>query len=295
MKVLIATDGSTHAETAMGTSARLLNRDQLTCDVLSVASELVPAGTGNQELRTAYAEHAVKRSTRIAEAGQRLLNHQGWKSRTLVQSGSPADAILERAPEYDLVVVGCHGEYDRKKPGIGPVSSTVVQQARSSVLVGRDLINDDAYRILVGLDGSYDSFHALRSLPRYLRHASIDVTLMHVMEMPWVRPSIDPWLSPDIEGDLSEWQRRLETVLKSEGEAIIDRGLRFLEGLSASATTIIEQGDPGLELASHAEEGDYDLIVVGSSGKSDIKHALLGSVSLKLAWDAPCSVLVVRP
>ena len=93
---------------------------------------------------------------------------------------------------------------------------------------------------------------------------------------------------------MDEYQRELERELRLDSETVIDRGLRQLEKWGVSATTIIEEGDPALELTSHAETGNYDLIVAGATGGSDVKHALLGSVSLKLAWNAPCSVLVVR-
>lgn len=44
-----------------------------------------------------------------------------------------------------------------------------------------------------------------------------------------------------------------------------------------------------------AETGDYDLVVIGASSAADFKHEILGSVSSKVAWNAPCSVLLVRP
>jgi nucleotide-binding universal stress UspA family protein len=34
--------------------------------------------------------------------------------------------------------------------------------------------------------------------------------------------------------------------------------------------------------------------VVGATGASDLKHRMLGSVSFKIAWDSPCSVLIAR-
>jgi nucleotide-binding universal stress UspA family protein len=57
---------------------------------------------------------------------------------------------------------------------------------------------------------------------------------------------------------------------------------------------MIKEGDPALELCSEADQGGYDLVVAGATGASDVKHALLGSVSLKLAWDSPSSVAIFR-
>ena len=57
----------------------------------------------------------------------------------------------------------------------------------------------------------------------------------------------------------------------------------------------VESGLPANEILSELDRADYDLVVMGSHGGDDLKHQLLGSVSAKVAWNAPCSVLIVRP
>jgi nucleotide-binding universal stress UspA family protein len=68
----------------------------------------------------------------------------------------------------------------------------------------------------------------------------------------------------------------------------------LLESFGLSASTVITEGDPALEIISEAERGEYDLIVIGATGASDLKHEMLGSVSTRIAHDAPCSVFVAR-
>ncbi|MGH9764004.1 MAG: universal stress protein, partial [Blastocatellia bacterium] len=65
-------------------------------------------------------------------------------------------------------------------------------------------------------------------------------------------------------------------------------------GLGATFETMIVEGNPGTEILGEAEMGEYDLVVIGASGVTDVKHNVLGSVSAKVAWAAPCSVLIVR-
>ena len=57
---------------------------------------------------------------------------------------------------------------------------------------------------------------------------------------------------------------------------------------------MISEGDPALEIISEAEKVEYDLIVMGATGEADLKHRLLGSVSTKVAQNAPCSVFVAK-
>ena len=42
--------------------------------------------------------------------------------------------------------------------------------------------------------------------------------------------------------------------------------------------------NPADEILSEADQGDYDLVVVGVGGASQMKHSILGSVSTKVAW-----------
>jgi nucleotide-binding universal stress UspA family protein len=56
----------------------------------------------------------------------------------------------------------------------------------------------------------------------------------------------------------------------------------------------LAEGVPSYEILSEAEKQDCDLIVLGSTGVTDLKHQLLGSASYRVAWNAACSVLIVR-
>ena len=57
---------------------------------------------------------------------------------------------------------------------------------------------------------------------------------------------------------------------------------------------IVVQGIPFAEIISTAREKEIDMIVIGSHGRTGIKHMMLGSVSEKVVRKAPCPVLTVR-
>ena len=301
MKVLMATDGSVHASTAILTAKRLLRRRGLSVDILCVAPELAleasvaGAARGRGRIQESYREHVTRPTSRILESAHRLLEDAPFRVDTLAKFGSPADQLVALAPDYDLTVIGSYGKHERKQPGLGPISSQVMQLADANVMVGRELVNEDGHRVLVALDSSDASFRALRTLGSFFDVSSLDVTLMHVVELPWAHIGLENWaVSEEEVSELEDYQVRLEHELRHDAQSVIDRGLHQLEQWRVPASTIIEEGDPALELISHAEEGGYDLVVAGATGASDVKHARIGSVSLKLAWNAPCSVLIVR-
>lgn len=54
-------------------------------------------------------------------------------------------------------------------------------------------------------------------------------------------------------------------------------------------------GAPWHEVVQLAKKDGADLIVVGTHGRTGLRHALVGSVAEKIVRHAPCAVLVVPP
>ena len=296
MKVLMATDGSVHSGSAMLTAGRLLRTREVEVDILSVSPEiLVRPSSIDSQARMKHANQLSKRTQRIVDEAQRLLARTYLKTHGVVAKGSPADKLLQMAEDYDLTVVGAYGNHDRKQPGLGPVTSRLLQLGKGNLLIGRELVNQNNYRVLLALDSSGASLTALQSMISLFDSSSLEVNLIHVLEMPWAAPISTQSQDEEIDvSELEEYERQLEHELRQTASTITESALRQLEAHSIPAAVLIKEGDPALEICSEADEGGYDLVVAGATGVSDVKHAVLGSVSLKVAWDSPCSVAIMR-
>lgn len=64
---------------------------------------------------------------------------------------------------------------------------------------------------------------------------------------------------------------------------------------SLNATHELCSGDPAATLVAKLKQGPYDLIVVGTHGRTGFAHLLLGSVAEKLVRLSPVPVLTVPP
>ena len=53
-------------------------------------------------------------------------------------------------------------------------------------------------------------------------------------------------------------------------------------------------GDPATAIVERAASGGYDLLVLGTHGRTGLSHVLMGSVAEKVVRRAPCPVLTVR-
>jgi nucleotide-binding universal stress UspA family protein len=82
--------------------------------------------------------------------------------------------------------------------------------------------------------------------------------------------------------------------MRHEADTVVQEARKRLSRYDVSVESIVGEGNPGTEIVGEAEKDDYDLIVIGATGLSDVKHNILGKVSTKVAWAAPCSVLVVK-
>ncbi len=80
-----------------------------------------------------------------------------------------------------------------------------------------------------------------------------------------------------------------------EGERIQQKTMQYLkkEKISFDFTAILGS-NPARALVDTAKNEKFDLIVVGSRGLGSAASFLLGSISKKVAVDAPCDVFVVK-
>jgi nucleotide-binding universal stress UspA family protein len=114
------------------------------------------------------------------------------------------------------------------------------------------------------------------------------LTVVHVYSPP--RPatlSADMLASApvDIEAELIRDLEGSMAKVRAQAEGIVAR---------ERVETLLLAGDPAEEIARVAQDGGYDLVVVGTHGRTGVKRLVLGSVAERVVRTAPVSVLVVR-
>lgn len=291
MNVLIATDGSKHAAAALQAS-RILRKD-VELSLACVAPE-VPGGENRHAQR--FRRRALARASRIAQAAKDwLATDSGRVAKTRVEAGSAARILVRISRTYDLTIIGAKDRMEGSSAGLGPVAGRVVEHAASSVFIARDLRSEAGLRILVPVDGSDVALLTLDRLASFIDLSGAEVTLMHVVETPWLHAGLDQeWLGYEEEAEEKiDPEVEFEKELEREARAVIEEA-RLRLPVRTTVSPVLVEGLPADEILSEADRGDYDLVAVGASGVSDLKHQMLGSVSAKLAWNAPCSVLLVR-
>lgn len=140
-------------------------------------------------------------------------------------------------------------------------------------------------RICCPVDLSAVSARAMEEAAELARRHGGTVTLVFVDDRP-ARPGLDETLSSaealaqaesEHERQLAGWQERASRISTAHVDAAI------------------LAGDPAEQIIRFAAEGRYDVIVMGTHGRSGREKVAFGSVAQRVVLDGPCPVLVVHP
>jgi len=139
-------------------------------------------------------------------------------------------------------------------------------------------------KILCPVDFSPGSREALRVASDLAKQWSASLVLMHIWEPPrWT--SSELLLVPGVIQDMVDAEEAELATWKAEARQLGARevAVRFQSGIAWDEIVTVVRNDSTI-----------DLVVMGTHGRTGLRHALLGSVAEKVVRHAPCPVLVVR-
>lgn len=141
-------------------------------------------------------------------------------------------------------------------------------------------------KILLCSDGSDRSLAAAEAAAELAKTHRAHLTLLHVCQVPSMEAPFPG--APSFSGPA------VETYTRAMHDAVIRRTLPVIKRAEVPCEIVEESGSPADVIARHANQQDYDLVVLGSRGVSTDKAEKLGSVCHRVLHDAYCPVLVVR-
>jgi len=136
-KILLATDGSPHAEKALEYARDLALRDEAQVIVVHAFPSVLAAGTLGDPLLEQSIEERIVPGRQLAEQTAEKLRKAGVDVVVEVLEGPPADAILRVADvrQCDLIVMGSRGHGKLASLVLGSVSHAVLARAHVPVLI----------------------------------------------------------------------------------------------------------------------------------------------------------------
>lgn len=149
----------------------------------------------------------------------------------------------------------------------------------------------DMQKILVAVDFSPESEVAIRTAFTFARAFDAVITLLHVHELPTMMNGIVPGADSAIDAQLL--RAAAQAQIATFRGRLHTRDPRALEG-GITIETKVEGGVPADVILAHARSGAYDLIVMGTHGRTGLQRLLVGSVAEAVIRGSPCPVVTVH-
>jgi nucleotide-binding universal stress UspA family protein len=271
MKILVCSDGTPSAETAILLGGLLAGPLKAETTLLGIAE-------------TSQDENPLRETL---QKQAHLLHERGVSVDIIVQSGEPVHQITDQTSKisYDLVVIGARwtgatGHYWRSAK-----TYEVIKIIQPPVLVAIGECKQ-LTRFLVCTGGKEFIEQAVNLTGRIAAAVKASVTLLHVMAEP-----------PAMYAELLRMEENVGQLLESKSElgTNLRRQKRELERLGVSAEVRLRHGIVIDQVFDEAREGNYDLIVTGTSqARGLLRHYIMGDLTRSILNRASVPVLVAR-
>lgn len=280
MTVVVGVDGTTGADRALAWAASEAARrgDRL---------RVVHAWT------YAIGGHAAVAETHelLAVASQRLLDRAVARAHTLVPASVAVDSLLARRPAAlalteaaepgDLLVVGAGEHGALASVLLGSVADACLRHAHTPVALIRPDNAGASGPVVVGVDGSPASTHALEFAVDAARRRHVPVHVLHAWQPPW---------STELAGTVGTAAER--AIADGAAELLGDAVAAVRHQTGVVVVPRLVRGPAAASLLDEAATAS--LLVLAARGAGGFRGLLLGSVTSRVVHASPCPVVVHR-
>ena len=145
-------------------------------------------------------------------------------------------------------------------------------------------------KILVAIDGSNLAYQSLDYALSLAKKYTAEVMVLTVVDIPSNSllaqgSAFTPISTQNYKEKLVKYHKKILSEVTKKAKKLNPK---------ISLTTKLLEGRPADKIVETAKLESFDLIIIGSRGLGGIKEIFLGSVSDRVADEAPCPVLIVK-
>ncbi len=273
MKMLLCTISSERRERTLGFGLQVAK---------ALATETTLLGVAEKEQDLTELERALNQAAdRLRETGLPVQVHL---------TTGPAERIVMTELEewfYDLVAIGALGIKRSRRAILDSVGMRLVERGKNSVLLIKGDRPPQLKRVLIAISGTEQGHLPVWAGASLACGADAQATVLHVLGN-----------LPAMYTGLERMEETLDELLQADTE--LAREMRWAAQVVKAECRVSEvklrRGVAADEILKEGREGDYDVIVLGSSRQGGgLVRALLGDLTREVAQRADRPVLVVRP
>jgi nucleotide-binding universal stress UspA family protein len=136
-------------------------------------------------------------------------------------------------------------------------------------------------RVLIATDGSENTKEAVSQGLYLAKVLGAEVTALYVVDQTSL-------VSFPMDSSIVS----VYSLLENEGKRAVEDVVKEGDALGVKVTPLIVEGSPTRKIVETS--ADFDLVVLGTLGRSALTKLFMGSVAERVTRYAPCPVLVVR-
>ncbi|MCX6650961.1 MAG: universal stress protein [Methanomassiliicoccales archaeon] len=136
-------------------------------------------------------------------------------------------------------------------------------------------------KILIPTDGSKNSNKALEHGLQIAKLSNAEVTALSVIDISKPSSRVQSMTSMPLgnpEADVAD--------------AAVKEATEMAKAMGIKITPEVKMGSPAFDIIAMSDK--FDLIVMGTQGRTGLPHLLIGSVAEKVVREAKCPVLVIK-
>lgn len=139
-------------------------------------------------------------------------------------------------------------------------------------------------KILVAIDGSKNSMNALLKAKELATALGSELTILNII------PNMQDYKYVHNKS----YYKDMERTALEESNALLRNAMKYFQDFPGKVESLYLRGDSADEIVKAAEEGNFDLVIMGNRGLGVFSRTLLGSVSDKVVHHIKTSVLIVK-
>ncbi|MGK7870186.1 universal stress protein [Falsiroseomonas sp. E2-1-a20] len=278
-RLLAATDLSARSDRALGRAALLAQASGAELILLHAVNDDQPRSLIAAERREALPVLQAQAAALPPLAA----------CRPVLEDGDPFEAILRiaEAEAVDLLILGAPRRRLLRDIFIGTTMERVLRHGHRPLLVVRAPPAAPYRHLLAAVDLSAHAARALRAAVDLGLTEGAELTVLHAFET----PGMSAMAMADVPEDAVAAHR---SAAAREAAAALESFVDGL-GLPRRPETCVVAGRPATVIKEWADRLRPDLLVLGTSGATGLRRAVLGSVAAELLAEATCDALVVPP
>lgn len=148
-------------------------------------------------------------------------------------------------------------------------------------------------KILFCADFSENSVPARQLALDYAKGFGAQLCIIHVVDTTGF-PSAGDWVGEDWTGLVADEVKNIVLKLKQSAESNLESLAKDCRSVVTDVKTYCRLGSPAREIIALAGQESVDLIVMGTHGRTAVKHLLMGSIARSVLRMAHRPVLIVE-